>query len=211
MKHAFLPFVTTALLASIRENIRLKCLSIGIGMLLMGVGTQAALAQAKVTINGEEYVIKEMSCKYQELERIRDDLKYCPTFCYTDIVQHTVIECRASGTLDGLDGPLIDREGNYTGPSVPWTITETHDIREISVYEKNCQQTRTETIIEVLGSIPRYYPGDPDIADTRSPYEKPFSNFDCNDYPAETDPVTGELVARAVVDLLIEHKPLFCR
>ena len=79
------------------------------------------------------------------------------------------------------------------------------------MFEKNCQKTPSETIIEVLGSTPRYLPGDPHIEDPRSPYDPPFTNFDCNDYPAAYDPITGELVARVTVDLLIEHQPLFCQ
>jgi hypothetical protein len=209
MQYRTLPLAATTLSVAGRPGMHLTMLILGLSMLLAGLGV--ALAEETVTVNGEKYVLKEVLRQHTVLERLRDGLQYCPTLCYTDTVQHTVIACRAPAILQGGDGPPLDRQGNYTGPSNQWTITETHDIREIRVSEKACQQTRAETIIEVLGSQPRYFPGDPQIEDPRSPYDPPFSRFNCNDYPAQHDATTNELVAIVEVDLLIKHQPLFCR
>ncbi len=85
-------------------------------------------------------------------------------------MQRSRIECRAPASIqDGVDGPPIDRRGNYTGPSNSWSISETHSILDISVFESGCEETRNETLIEVLGPTPRHFPGDRDIEDTQSP------------------------------------------
>ncbi len=173
---------------------------------------QATVAQEKFTVDDHQYIVKRILHNEVVVEAIAKGLKYCPTTCYTDRVQRSRIECRAPALIqDGMDGPPIDRRGNFTGPSNSWSISETHSILDISVYESGCEETRTETLIEVLGSTPRHFPGDPDIEDTQSPYDPPFSRFNCNDYPSEYDAATGEMVAVVVVDLLIQRTPLLCR
>ncbi|MDJ0862789.1 MAG: hypothetical protein QNJ87_17800 [Gammaproteobacteria bacterium] len=171
-----------------------------------------AVAQEMLTVDDHQYIVKRVQRNEVVLEAIGKGLKHCPTTCYTDRVQRSRIECRAPALIQGgTDGPPIDRRGNFTGPGNRWSITETHSILDISVYESGCEETRNETLIEVLGPAPRHFPGDRDIEDTQSPYDPPFSGFNCNDYPSEYDAATGEMVAVVIVDLLIQRAPLVCR
>lgn len=178
--------------------------------LLMTFATLPAAAQKTFTVDDETYVLKELVQNKTLIERVREGLEFCPNRCYTDLVQHSVIECRASAVVSGGDQPPVDERGNFTGPANSWAITETHDLREISVFESGCEVRRNEQVVEVLGSTPQYFPGDEDIEDTRSPYEPPFAGFNCNDYPAVYDPATGEMVATVEIDLLIERRLFVC-
>lgn len=164
-----------------------------------------------VSVDDRQYIVKRVLRHQAVVELVDKGLDYCGVTCYTDRVQHSRVECRAPALIQGgMDGPVIDGRGNFTGPTNNWTISETHDIRDIGVYERDCEETRTETIVEVLGPIPRHFPGDPDIEDTRSPYDPPFSRFNCNDYPSEDDAATGEMVV-VEVNLLVQGTPLLCR
>ena len=167
-------------------------------------------AQDTVEIEGVKYGTRHILKELIDVKPVHPDFEFCPTYCYTDVVQHSVIECRVANGPIG-EPPYIDNRGELTGNVPRWTITETHDIREIAVSESRCNRTETHTVVEVLGRVPRYYPGDTNIEDKRTRQELGLAPFDCNDHPATVDQATGDLVARVEIDLLIERRQRFCR
>ncbi len=178
-----------------------------LGLLL--VGHASAQAEEIIEVEGQRYSVVRTQVETVKLRPELPEFDFCPLTCYTDQVQRSVIQCRAPNGEVG-EGPVLDDRGEFVGSVPRWSISETHDLREISVFEKNCQRSERETVTTVLGAQPQYFPGDPNILDSRTRQQLGLAPFDCNSLPAEVDPNTGDLVAELQIDLLIARQYLVC-
>jgi hypothetical protein len=173
-----------------------------------------ATANAQLVDDSEQGPFKAGSITYEGpgLYWFDEEIEFCPSTCYTDVIQSTVIRCEATnGPVD--DQPPIDDRGEFVGTVPRWRIQEHHMIVERSIREDDCHRSVQDTVIQDLGNQPMYLPGDPDILDTRTPRDLGLQPFDCNDlYPKTIDNTqTPPIVSTKLeFDLLIERVYFTC-
>ncbi len=138
-------------------------------------------AQIVADDEGDPVVTGSVTYEGPELYWFDEELEFCPSACYTEVVQRTVIRCEApAGPVDGQ--PSINDRGEFVGTVPRWRIREHHAIVEQSIREDDCDRSIRDTTIQDLESTPLYLPGDPDIEDTRTLRDLGLQPFDCNDH-----------------------------
>ncbi len=181
---------------------------------LIAMSAMSATTSAQILNDSEDGPVKSGSITYEGpgLYWFDEGIEFCPSACYTDVVQRTVIRCEATlGPVD--DQPPIDDQGEFVGTVPRWRIQEHHAIIEQSVRDDGCARSVQDTVIQDLGNQPMYFPGDPDIKDTRTPRELGIAPFDCNDhYPRTIDHSQSPPImsTKLSFDLLIERLYFTC-
>jgi hypothetical protein len=183
-----------------------------LGSLALLAMSATAFAQMVEDSEGPLSLIGSITYEGPALDGFDDEFEFCPNLCYTDVVQRTVIRCEATvGPVD--DQPPINDQGEFVGQVPRWRIQEHHLLVEQSVRQESCHRDVRDTVLQDLGTQPQYFPGDPDIKDTRTPRELGIAPFDCNDhYPVSIDHTQSPPIMSTELsfDLLIERLYFTC-
>ena len=174
----------------------------------------SAMVDAQIVADDEGKPVVTGSVSYEgpEVHWSDEELEICPSACYTDVVQRTVIRCEAD-SIPVDHHPSTNDQGEFLGTVSRWKIQEHHMIVERSIREADCHRDIDETEIQDLERSPLHLPGDPDIWDTRTMNDLGLNPFDCNDhYPVTIDNSRNPPIISTQLsfDLLIETLYFTC-
>ena len=176
--------------------------------------TMSATTSAQILDDSENGQVKTGSITHEgsRLYWFDEEIEACPSVCYTDMIQRTVIRCEADLGRVGRQRSINDR-GEYVGSFPQWRKQAHHAIIEKSVRDEGCVRSVQDPVIDDLGNQAMYFPGDQQIQDTRTMRDLGLQPFDCNDhYPTKIDrtKATPIMFTELKFDLLIERLWFTC-